>query len=425
MRERLKKKNNFIIGSLLAIVVVMAVGYAAFATNLNITSTSSITSTWDVKITNITTKNIVGSATSQSATYTDLTANFAANLVAPGDSITYDITVTNNGTLDAKLESITPTISNSEYITIEYLGLAAGDKLYVGQSKKLSVIVTFNDTNIETLTTTNTANISITLNYGQSSTQIENKAITLNYNTYGGNEIESDSTNLRSSVVLPTPIRHGYNFNGWYTEINGFGEKITDGDYVLKVFEAQDKTDEDSEVTIYAYWKQKKYTVKFNSQGGSGLGDKKNQTYTSSNVTLSKTPTRSGYKFEGWNVEADGSGVYIENSTRLSVAIEYLIENYNNGEDLPDQSEITLYAIWSIYEFTIHYDSDGGSAVADRTVNWDTTNLNSPTTTKNGYSFDGWYTEGGTLITDATAYRNLVSSYSTKEITLVAHWTQN
>ena len=42
------QNKNILIGGLLAIVLVMAVGYAAFATQLNITGTASITSNWDV-----------------------------------------------------------------------------------------------------------------------------------------------------------------------------------------------------------------------------------------------------------------------------------------------------------------------------------------------------------------------------------------
>ena len=56
------KKRNIIIGSLCAVVLLMAVGYAAFQTVLNIQGTSNITSSWNVKITNVTSKNIVGTA---------------------------------------------------------------------------------------------------------------------------------------------------------------------------------------------------------------------------------------------------------------------------------------------------------------------------------------------------------------------------
>ena len=62
------KNKNVLIGGLLAIVFVMAVGYAAFATQLNITGSANVTSTWDVHIKSITAGTPVGTATSKSAT---------------------------------------------------------------------------------------------------------------------------------------------------------------------------------------------------------------------------------------------------------------------------------------------------------------------------------------------------------------------
>ena len=54
------KKRNIIIGSLCEIVLLMAVGYVAFQTVLNIQGTSNITSSWNVKITKVESKNSVG-----------------------------------------------------------------------------------------------------------------------------------------------------------------------------------------------------------------------------------------------------------------------------------------------------------------------------------------------------------------------------
>ena len=96
------KKRNIIIGGLCAIVLLMAVGYAAFQTVLNIQGTSNITSSWNVKITNVTSKNIKGTASNNGdPSFENLSATFKTNLQAPGDSIEYDITVTNNGNLFA------------------------------------------------------------------------------------------------------------------------------------------------------------------------------------------------------------------------------------------------------------------------------------------------------------------------------------
>ncbi|MCI9110381.1 MAG: hypothetical protein HFH47_01045 [Bacilli bacterium] len=102
------KNKNALIGGLLAIVFVMAVGYAAFATQLNINGTANITSSWDVHIESITPGTPVGSAANKSATVGDdkLSATFETDLSAPGDALTYSIVVKNDGSLPAKLSAI-------------------------------------------------------------------------------------------------------------------------------------------------------------------------------------------------------------------------------------------------------------------------------------------------------------------------------
>ena len=75
-----KNNKSILIGSLLAVVVIMAVGYAAFASSLKISGTSNISTTWDVEITDITTSNKVGSASvKEQPTFEKLTATFSTN----------------------------------------------------------------------------------------------------------------------------------------------------------------------------------------------------------------------------------------------------------------------------------------------------------------------------------------------------------
>ena len=139
-----KKKNNIIIGSLCAVVLLMAVGYAAFSSILNIKGTSSISSNWNILITNVESKNIVGAATNaEDPTWEALTATFKTNLVSPGDSIEYDITVENRGNLNALLEKITLTESNNPAIKFTSSGLEEGSELNAGDSKVLTVKVEY------------------------------------------------------------------------------------------------------------------------------------------------------------------------------------------------------------------------------------------------------------------------------------------
>ncbi len=120
MRSRNK---NMLIVVLLGALLVMAVAYAAFSQNLTINAASEINSKWDVRMTNIAVKKIMkegqevevitGTATDESmpsvsdrinAAGTE--ATFSSILRSPGDSVTYDVTIENKGTLKAKVSSI-------------------------------------------------------------------------------------------------------------------------------------------------------------------------------------------------------------------------------------------------------------------------------------------------------------------------------
>ena len=124
------KQRNYIIIGLCMILVIMGVGYATFATQLKINGTANIDSNFSVKITNIQSTVQSGSATNAvEPSYTDTTATFKTNLVSPGDSMKYDITVANEGSIDAVLESIEVNTNENEAIIFETSGIENGDKL--------------------------------------------------------------------------------------------------------------------------------------------------------------------------------------------------------------------------------------------------------------------------------------------------------
>ncbi len=161
------KKRNIIIGSLCAVVLLMAVGYAAFQTVLNISGTSNIMSSWSVKITGVTTKNIVGTASNNgNPTFENLSATFKTNLQAPGDSIEYDITVKNEGTLNAKLDDIVLSDTNNPAIKFTASGMTKGDVITAGSTKILTVKVEYISSVSEQPTNT-TSTLTVDLDYSQ------------------------------------------------------------------------------------------------------------------------------------------------------------------------------------------------------------------------------------------------------------------
>ncbi len=143
MTER--KKRNVIIISLCGVLLLMVVGYAAFNTLLTINGTTSITSNWDIKITSIKQNTKEGDATDEGPQVVDdLSATFKVNLVSPGDYITYDVTIENNGNIDAELNKIILPQLNNEAVLITTTGLAAGDELLADHSTTLTVKIEYN-----------------------------------------------------------------------------------------------------------------------------------------------------------------------------------------------------------------------------------------------------------------------------------------
>ena len=120
------KHKNALIGALLAVVFVMAVGYAAFAQTLTINGTASIDSTWDVHFDGSKTEGAgvidveagLAGATAPNGgriSYTDTNhkANLSATLNQPGDKVTYTLTILNTGSIDAALHKPVLTVEGA------------------------------------------------------------------------------------------------------------------------------------------------------------------------------------------------------------------------------------------------------------------------------------------------------------------------
>ena len=147
MNKRLNRTNRtYIIMGLCAILLIMGVGYAAFSSQLKISGTSNIASNFLVKITGIEVSSKSGGAADKPevTTYNDTCATFGTTLQSPGDSITYDITIENQGTIDAVLKTISKTDASNSAILFETSGVNEGDPLNVGETATMQVKVTYN-----------------------------------------------------------------------------------------------------------------------------------------------------------------------------------------------------------------------------------------------------------------------------------------
>ena len=167
MRRRINRtQRNYIIAGLCMILVIMGVGYAAFSSQLRISGTSNITSNWSVKITDIQSKVVNGTPTNASEpTHTDTTATFRTTLTSPGDTMQYDVTVSNEGDIDAKLDKITVPESTNPAIGFEVTGIEEGSLLEAKQTATLTVTVKYND--VTEQPSDLTADLEVTLDYSQ------------------------------------------------------------------------------------------------------------------------------------------------------------------------------------------------------------------------------------------------------------------
>ena len=176
----------------------------------------------------------------------------------------------------------------------------------------------------------------------------------------------------------PRTTREGYTFEGWYADKN-FTEKVT---FPYEVTRAQ---------TLYAKWEKNAYTVHFETDGGTAVGD-----MIVSVIERSPSTEKKGYTFEGW---------YADENFTEKVTFPYEVTRAQ-----------TLYAKWEKNTYTVHFETDGGTAVEDMTVS---VIERSPSTEKKGYTFEGWYADEN--FTEEVAFPYEV----TAEQTLYAKWTRN
>lgn len=200
---------------------------------------------------------------------------------------------------------------------------------------------------------------------------------TVKFDTDGGNSINSVKVYENDKVKMPTePTREGYEFVKW--QLDGkdydFSSKIT------------------KNITLVAVWKEKtKYTVKFDTDGGSSISDL--EVYENETVVKPTNPTKDDHIFVKWQLD---------------------------GKDYDFTSKvtknITLVAVWEKLqenEYVVTFDTDGGSSIDNQKVVEGSVATKPTSPTKEGYNFVKWQLNGKDY--DFTAK-------VTGDITLVAVW---
>ncbi|MCL1969173.1 MAG: InlB B-repeat-containing protein, partial [Bacteroidetes bacterium] len=190
--------------------------------------------------------------------------------------------------------------------------------------------------------------------------------------------------------VLPTAIRKGYTFDGWFTAASG-GTQVTAVSIVNTLLEH----------TLYAHWTAKTgYTVKYDLNGGTStpIPDRTGVSWEGAGLLPSSNPTRTNWTFTGWNVFINGSKEGVTNSdTYGSLA-------FNDGDLF-----ITLQAQWieDNIRYVVIYHTNGATSptLPNNTLSGSNVPVPMPVPVKTGYTFAGWYVENdGTGASNPTPY---------------------
>ena len=187
-------------------------------------------------------------------------------------------------------------------------------------------------------------------------------------------DVINDTTNTPEPNVTPAVVTYAYGALGgtYATQIVQAGEKAIEPDvpsrqgYQFTDWYLDDtKYDFDTAVTgdmtLTAKWTANSYTIAFDTNGGSDI-DPITQDY-GTQITAPANPTREGYTFIGWDKAIPAT--------------------------MP-AGDMTITAQWRINQYTITFDTDGGSEIAPITQDYGTAITAPADPTREGYTFTGW-----------------------------------
>ncbi len=196
----------------------------------------------------------------------------------------------------------------------------------------------------------------------------------------------------------PAPEEPGYTFGGWYKKQTcpndskfDFTTPITD------------------HITLYAKWEINKYTVTFDFNTGKPSTPKTEEVEYDNPVSEPAKPTNTGYTFGGWYTD------------QACTAGKEFTFGADGKSTTPITDHITLYAKWEINKYTVTFDVDGQTnLIPPASVEHGNGVLKPTDPTKEGYTFDGWYTDA-----TCTNKYTLWGDSITKNTTFYARWNVN
>ena len=243
---------------------------------------------------------------------------------------------------------------------------------------------------------------------------------TLSFNSNGGSAVNSINKLFGAAVTAPTvPTKTGYTFSGWYRDA-----QLTNA-YTFTTMGAEN-------LTLYAKWvaktntgyKVKHYLQDLNNATSYTLNETDSLTGTTGANVTPAVKNYSGYtapQTQTLSVLADGSLVISYYYTRNSYTVTFnanggdgsttntlkfgavitepvvtktghTFTGWNNAiaQTMP-ASNLTYTATWAKKDFTVLFDSNGGTSVNSKVVTFDSAYGALPTPTRTGFTFEGWY----------------------------------
>lgn len=187
--------------------------------------------------------------------------------------------------------------------------------------------------------------------------------------------------------TLPTPTRTGYTFSGWYTTSGG-GSQVNSGTALT------------GDTTVYAHWDLNSYYISYNKNSGVGSMGNSTHWYNIGDNLSDNDFTKDYTVLFNPNGGSVGTSSVLANCAMIGWAttpagmVAYADEAWVMNLSLLNNVTILLYAKWA--NATL-----GGS----------------PTPTRTGYLFNGWFTasSGGSQVSDGATI--------TANTQLYAHWT--
>ena len=255
-------------------------------------------------------------------------------------------------------------------------------------------------------------------------------AYTVTFQSEGGSEVASQIRANTPAAQPDNPTKEGHTFIGWYS-----GESEWD-------FE----TPVTADLTLTAKWQINRYTITFDTAGGSEVPSI-TQDYGTA-ITPPAAPTRTGYTFAGWDRESPTTMP----AGDMTITARWTVNQYtitfkpeNGGQDIVIKQDygtaitapanpaktgytfagwdktipstmpaenITLTARWQVNKYTITFKPENGGQDIVIKQDYGTAITAPANPTKTGYTFAGW---------DKT----IPTTMPAGDMTITARWTEN